>query len=373
MSRILFLSTMDGSPWGGSELLWAQTAERLVAMGHEVHACTMAHPGVKIPALEHLQAIGVHRTHWHRRHKLVRLLARTDNVIAPHPERLLGQVRPDLLVISNGYHLPPVHWTDAAQRLRIPYAHVAHCFLDYIWPAEAEAKAAARALEHAAAAFWVSEGNQAGAFRQLVATAPISEVVRNPYKVSRDIPFRWPEVPGLRLAFVGRLNNKHKGCDLLVEALRDPKWRERDVSLTFYGTGEDEARLKRLVSAWQLEERIRFAGHVSDIDAIWDSHHALALTSRHEGLPVVIVEAMLRGRPCVVTDVAGNAELIEDGLTGFVAAGPNVRAIDAALERAWQARGQLREAGQAAYEQIRTIIPADPAQVFADRLISLLR
>ena len=55
---------------------------------------------------------------------------------------------------------------------------------------------------------------------------------------------------------------------------------------------------------------------------IWAEHHALVLPSRFEGMPLVVVEAMLCGRPCIVTDVGGNAELIRDGINGFLAKAP---------------------------------------------------
>ena len=67
-------------------------------------------------------------------------------------------------------------------------------------------------------------------------------------------------------------------------------------------------------------EKVTYGGFTEDVESIWASHHALVLPSRSEGLPLVVVEAMLCGRPAIVTDVAGNAELIQDGVSGFVAA-----------------------------------------------------
>ena len=56
------------------------------------------------------------------------------------------------------------------------------------------------------------------------------------------------------------------------------------------------------------------------------------LPSRFEGLPLALVEAMLCPRPAVVTNVAGNTEVIEDGETGFVAAAPTAGHLDEAME-----------------------------------------
>ena len=93
---------------------------------------------------------------------------------------------------------------------------------------------------------------------------------------------------------------------------------------------------------------VTFAGFVSDVSAIWSSHHGLILPSRCEGLPIVLVEAMLSGRVPVVTDVGGNAEVVEDGVTGYLAAAATEDSLDDAMERAWNERHRWREIGAAA-------------------------
>jgi glycosyltransferase involved in cell wall biosynthesis len=95
------------------------------------------------------------------------------------------------------------------------------------------------------------------------------------------------------------------------------------------------------------------------------------LPSRQEGLPLVVVEAMLCGRPCLVTNVSGNPEHVLDGETGFLAGGPTVDEVDKALERAWHQRSQFPAMGLAAYHHIRTRVPQDPIGIFAERLRAL--
>ncbi len=51
--------------------------------------------------------------------------------------------------------------------------------------------------------------------------------------------------------------------------------------------------LKRLKDLWSLEQ-VKFDGFVDNIEAIWASHHGLVLPSRFEGLPLAVIEAMLR-------------------------------------------------------------------------------
>ena len=111
---------------------------------------------------------------------------------------------------------------------------------------------------------------------------------------------------------------------------------------------------------------VRLAGHAR-VDEIWATHHALLMPSRHEGLPLALIEAMLCGRFGIVTDVAGNAELIDDNRTGFVAAAPQAACLDEAMERAWQQRHRWAEIGLAA-AQVQTLLPADPIDDFIQRL-----
>jgi glycosyltransferase involved in cell wall biosynthesis len=91
-----------------------------------------------------------------------------------------------------------------------------------------------------------------------------------------------------------------------------------------------------------------------------------------EGLPLAIVEAMLCGRFCIVTDIAGNTELIEDNINGFVATAPKAECLDEAMERAWQTRESWREIGKEAYVSVRKVIPRDPIDKFMSEIKLLL-
>jgi glycosyltransferase involved in cell wall biosynthesis len=104
------------------------------------------------------------------------------------------------------------------------------------------------------------------------------------------------------------------------------------------------------------------------VEDVWREHHALALPSRSEGLPLALLEAMLCGRPAVVTDVGGNAEAITDGVSGFLADAPTVGAFDEALERAWERRADWSRMGRAAAAAARAIVPADAGRELAGEL-----
>jgi glycosyltransferase involved in cell wall biosynthesis len=117
---------------------------------------------------------------------------------------------------------------------------------------------------------------------------------------------------------------------------------------------------------------VNFLGHQSDIEKVWSSHHALVLPSRQEGMPLVVVEAMLSGRPCIATDVGGNRELICDGVNGFLAKAPTVELLDEAMNRAWENRSRLKEMGEKAAYDVRQWVSPDPTGDFVRDLRSLI-
>jgi len=76
--------------------------------------------------------------------------------------------------------------------------------------------------------------------------------------------------------------------------------------------------------------------------------HVLVMASRVEVLSLAIVEAMLCARPVFATDVAGHAEIIKDGITGFLVDAPTAPSVAKALERLWVARGDLEARARSA-------------------------
>jgi glycosyltransferase involved in cell wall biosynthesis len=123
---------------------------------------------------------------------------------------------------------------------------------------------------------------------------------------------------------------------------------------------------------WQVDN-VLFGGFSQNIQAVWSKHHALILPSQYEGCPLAVVEAMLCDRPCIVTDVGGNSELIQDGVSGFIAPATTVSIVEKTLDLAWERRHEWKDMGKNAGLRIREIIPSDPVAYFIDELRSLIR
>jgi glycosyltransferase involved in cell wall biosynthesis len=199
-----------------------------------------------------------------------------------------------------------------------------------------------------------------------------AEIVSNPFNIEFGASLAWPANPNGEVLFacVGRLHPPSKGQDILLEAFAAQDWADRNWHLTFFGEGGMKESLERLVKRLGLGNRITFGGHAS-VEDIWASNHVLVLPSRYEGLPLVIVEAMLCGRPVVATNVAG-AEVIEDDVVGFLADAPTVGSVAKALERLWERRSEAEQMGKAAALRIRQLVPPDPIKVFSAKIKKLL-
>jgi glycosyltransferase involved in cell wall biosynthesis len=135
------------------------------------------------------------------------------------------------------------------------------------------------------------------------------------------------------LVAVGRLN-RQKGFDLLIRAFARiaadrPSWR-----LTIWGEGDERALLQALVRDLGLEERIRLPGVTREHGAWVEGAGLFVLSSRYEGLPNVLLEAMAAGLPVVAFDCPhGPAEIITAGENGLLVPPEDVEALAASLAK----------------------------------------
>ncbi len=377
--RIAFVSVMASAPWGGSEFLWAQAAAYLAKAGHSIFASVVGWPN-KASQLIELESLGVVVTQRHPESptRFKRLQKKVARVFRPERENHLGwdslrSFNPDLVCISQGAAYCGTDWMLRCHKNGLPYVSICHSNSGTVWPSDRVFDQYREAYLNSVAAFFVADANLVLARKQLANDLPNAEVVRNPFNVSWDCQPIWPaDERVLNLACVARLEPASKGQDILFDVMAKPKWRARPVRITLYGSGECERGLRELVRFKKLEGTVRFGGYQSVID-IWNGHHALVLPSRNEGLPLAIVEAMLCARASIVTDVAGNAELLKNNETGFIAESPDESSLDEALERAWNRRAELRLIGLAAAKSVRQLVQKDPAEVFARKLLECSR
>jgi glycosyltransferase involved in cell wall biosynthesis len=120
-----------------------------------------------------------------------------------------------------------------------------------------------------------------------------------------------------------------KAPELFVELAAALAPRFPAAHFVLVGDGGLRGEVERRRSAAGLERRLHLPGWRTDVPALLDAAAVVTLTSRFEGLPRVLVEALAAGVPVVATAVDGVPEVVRDGENGFLAAPADVGAIAA--------------------------------------------
>ena len=118
-----------------------------------------------------------------------------------------------------------------------------------------------------------------------------------------------PHLGGGGLVAAGRLT-RQKGFDTLIEAMRTVHERHPSVPLTVYGEGPDRPLLEKLAATLRRPELIRLPGRVESLADAYAAADAFVLSSRWEGMPNVLLEAVAAGVPIVATDTDGVREVL---------------------------------------------------------------
>ena len=151
--------------------------------------------------------------------------------------------------------------------------------------------------------------------------------------------------------FVGRLERR-KGLDILLAAWADVVRRPPAKRLLIAGPGE-AAPWARMAQAHGVGDVVTFLGGRADVVDLYRAADLLVLPSRAEGCPNVVLEAMASGLPVIVTDVAGNREVVgEDGKTGWLVPSEHPAALAEAVATLTASSALRREIAAAARARI---------------------
>lgn len=119
------------------------------------------------------------------------------------------------------------------------------------------------------------------------------------------------------LIFVAELNeNKHQ--DFLIQVMKTLIKKYKNMKLLLVGDGSSAQEYKGLVEQNGLLSHVLFLGYRKDIANLLAVSDVAVSSSRREGLPVNLLEAMAVGLPLVATNCRGNRDLIEDGVNGYL-------------------------------------------------------
>lgn len=135
----------------------------------------------------------------------------------------------------------------------------------------------------------------------------------------------------LLIANIGRLSPE-KGQAAFLSAARDIVQQHRKTRFILFGLGPDQDELERFVARSDLGAHVIFAGYRSDMDDIYNELDLVVQSSFTEGMPNVVIEALLMEVPVIATDVGGTREVLKHGLTGVLIAPGEHQSLVASIE-----------------------------------------
>lgn len=373
MKKIAIVST-NKSAWGGSEYLWYYTALKLFKSGNRIK--------VSIPKwkempdlIDKMSSKGIdviYNTGIKHINKKIRRIIPSNLVFDYTNEgfKFLNKFSPDLVIINQGGNTGGIDLMEYCVKNGFKFVTISNVANEAKWPGDELNKRLSKALPCALKNYYVSRANLKLTEIQIGQKIENSEIIMNPFNVKFDNNIEYPPVnENYFLAHVARLEFFAKGQDILFQVLNEKKWRERNLIINLYGKGQHNYSVSKLIKFFDLR-KIDMKGHIEP-EEIWTENHALILTSRYEGLPLALIEAMLCGRTGIVTNVSGNPEVIIDNVNGFLAKAATPEFVDEAMERAWMRREEWKAIGLKAKDYIKTLIQEDPVGNFYKKLLSL--
>lgn len=316
---MVILQIVAPGAFGGLERVVQLLGAGLVRLGHDVHVVAVAGPaeaGANEGFLAPLAAAGV------RTHSLV-IRGRLEERAAV--ARCCRDLRPHV-VHTHGYRSDVLD-AHVARRLGIPVVTTVHGFTGGGWKNR------------------VYEWLQCRAFREFDAVVAVSRplvsrltAVGVPASRIHEVPNAWGDVgasaPPLDrqearrvlglpaddfvVGWVGRLSPE-KGADVLLDAL--PYLKDLPLAVSFVGDGAERLSLAARARGLGLNGEIHWHGPVAEAGRFFSAFDVFVLSSRTEGTPIVLFEAMAAGVPIVATEVGGVPYVVSPAEAALVRAG----------------------------------------------------
>lgn len=157
-----------------------------------------------------------------------------------------------------------------------------------------------------------------------------------------------------RAVAVGRLEHV-KGFDILINCWKaavktHPGWR-----LDIYGEGPLRDELQRQIDSFRLQETIKLRGTCADMAYKYTQYSLHLMSSRHEGLPMTLLEAQAAGLPSVTFDFEyGAADIVTDGVNGFLVPQGDTRTFTERLVEMMDSEALRAQFGTEAKENVKT-------------------
>jgi glycosyltransferase involved in cell wall biosynthesis len=166
-------------------------------------------------------------------------------------------------------------------------------------------------------------------------------------------PAQRPPEP-FRFLFVGRLNDQ-KDVGLLLAAVAELSHSaKRPFRLSIVGDGPLRGSLRQRATSLGIDGLVDWLDWLprEQMPSIYQSAHCVVNPSHYEGMPNVILEAMACAIPVIVSDVAGNRDVVEDGKSGMVVPRDSREGLVKAMARALREQPYIENLGACARNRV---------------------
>jgi glycosyltransferase involved in cell wall biosynthesis len=129
------------------------------------------------------------------------------------------------------------------------------------------------------------------------------------------------------IGMVANFNFKIKGHQYFLEAAKKVLEKMPNTEFLLVGDGPLRPQYEQMASELGVLRKVHFLGRRSDVPMIITNLDVSVLPSTSEGLSNVILESMAAGKPVIATNVGGNREIVQDGVTGYLVTPADSRAL----------------------------------------------
>ncbi len=230
-------------------------------------------------------------------------------------EKYLISNNPDIIIFHGVYYYKYLSVSKIVASLRIPYCIEPHGA--FVREAQNKSKIKkfvanrtlfARMIRNASSVIYLNSDEM----EKSIIEFPRHIIVPNGCEVTELI---YPKKQETSVFYIGRLDIHHKGLDILIKAL-DYVRNMVEVKVSIYGSGNKKSnRVMRTKTRNQINTQMCGSVYGEDKVKAFQENNIMILTSRYEGMPMTVLEALANGCPCIVTEGTNFSKIIiENGL-----------------------------------------------------------